>query len=595
MKSAARLMALTAVAATWIMDGGGSSTPSAADVAPHPARLSPRPLARPAHQAYESGFIRDVAVVYENGMEHAENVELHLLDSGQMLLAFRGGGTGQPETPDARIRIFRIDPLTYQGTLLSEVAPPLETPPRGIRDPKLFEWQGRLKLSAISREAGFPVRDLFANARTVIAESADGGASFSPPLAARFEGSDDPTFGIWRYAVREQLREGRPVKTLYATGYNDGDLTAAYFSSQDGGATFKRLGNILASPADVPSEAELIFTGPDQATAVSLVRLDNKGLLSAGQTAVCTQRAGPAGFSGDFECARRLEQRLDGPSRIFEVNGRRFVAARKHLACTRKRTALYEIRGELSDPRAPVSLCEIAELPSAGDTAYAAVAAIPGRRDELVLAWYSSPLEDDLPWLAGQLAPSWILAAHLDFKKYDPSRCVAPPPAPSCPPASLPPASATALDGAYLLRIAPSFLPTRPVVFEARAHQSHGVLDLTLQGLDQEKMLGTFARVPIGEPFSASGRAGADGVFELAFGSPRVPSAVYPVGPRMTGGFVFERLVLRFVPRGDGFCGGIEGDVLLEPIPGQVPPGTRLLLEGSTFEAGRYGSAPSCR
>jgi hypothetical protein len=42
--------------------------------------------------------------------------------------------------------------------------------------------------------------------------------------------------------------------------------------------------------------------------------------------------------------------------------------------------AVYELRGGLTDPAAPVTLCEIAELPSSGDTAYTAVAPLGGSR-----------------------------------------------------------------------------------------------------------------------------------------------------------------------------------------------------------------------
>src|SRR5262245_5083485 len=180
-----------------------SAATPAEQIPPRPTTLSPTPLRAPDQAAYRRGFIRDLAIVYRNGTEHAENVELHLLSSGRMLLAFRGGGTGQPETPDARIRVFEFDPLSYRGTLLTDVAAAPATPPRGIRDPKLVSWEGKLVLSAISRQAGFPVRDLLSNARTVIAQSADAGATFSTPLPAVFEGTADPTFGIWRYAWRQ--------------------------------------------------------------------------------------------------------------------------------------------------------------------------------------------------------------------------------------------------------------------------------------------------------------------------------------------------------------------------------------------------------
>jgi hypothetical protein len=157
-----------------------------------PDHLAPVPVPSPEGPAYARGIIRNVAVVYQNGDEHAENVELHVLPSKQMLLAFRAGGTGQAETGSARIRIFHFDPLTYGGTLASEVIPPPSDPVRGIRDPKLFEWEGKLELGAISRVSGFPIRDLLADTRTVIATSHDGGRTFGPAVAATFKLTDKP-------------------------------------------------------------------------------------------------------------------------------------------------------------------------------------------------------------------------------------------------------------------------------------------------------------------------------------------------------------------------------------------------------------------
>jgi hypothetical protein len=128
---------------------------------------------------------------------------------------------------------------------------------------------------------------------------------------------------------------------------------------------------------------------------VALVRLDNQGILEDGQTAICTAREP---FT-TWECGRRIEQRLDGPTwAVRRKNGRvrNFVFARKHLPCTRKRTAIYELRGDLSDANAPIEVCEIQELSSSGDTAYTSLA--PLSRNRSLLAWYSSPVDQDLPW-----------------------------------------------------------------------------------------------------------------------------------------------------------------------------------------------------
>jgi hypothetical protein len=567
-----------------------------------PGVLDPVPVPPPEHPAYTSGFIHDVAVVYQNDQEHAENVELQVLPSGETLLAFRGGAAGQSETQEARIRIFDFDPETYGGTLRSEIQMPLQEPLRGIRDPKLFLWKGVLKLSAISRQEGFPIRDLFSNARTVLARSTDDGYTFTTPELIHFFATIEPTWGLWDPQVRAFKGPlGQRHQALYATGYNDGDTEAAYFVSPDGGATFIKLGSILDSPADVPSEAELIFLGHNQTTAVSLVRLDNQGLLSDGQTAVCTRQAGPLGmfFFGDFECGRRLEQRLDGPSQIFEVDSRYFVAARKHLACTRKRTALYEIRGDLSDPAAPVALCEIAELPSNGDTAYASIVPIAGKDKEYVVAWYSTPLGLDLPWLPAQFAPSWILAAQLDFHRYDPDICAPPPPDPVCPPAPLPAATPQDIEGPFLLTLSPSFFPELPAFFLATATSSQGAITLTLQPLDQQVFLTTGTFVPVGVPFTSSSTIAADGSFEIEFGSTRIPYETYPLAENDGRGFVhyvLERFRLHGVTTSpDTFCGGADGDVVLaSDIPAMIPPNTYFRLEGSRFGAARDAVVAGC-
>jgi hypothetical protein len=559
-----------------------------------PTTLTPVPVPTPDGPAYARGVIQNVAVVYQNGDEHAENVELHLLRSKKMLLAFRAGGTGQAETGTAHIRVFHFDPLTYGGTLASDVAPAPADPVRGIRDPKLFEWDGALKLGAISRVSGFPIRDLLADTRTVIATSPNDGDSFDTPVAATFRLTDRP-WGLWRYV---EWRSPFGSRILYATGYDDGDQEAAYFASVDGGASFVKLGSLVKAPGLVPSEAELSFVGEDNSVAVSLVRLDDQGLLEDGQTAVCVKRVNWFGLFGDFDCSRRLEQRLDGPSRLFEVDGRTFVVARKHLACTRKRTALYELRGDLADPRSPIRLFEIAELPSDGDTAYAAVAPIPGQPKRFALAWYSTPLGADLPWLPAQFGPTWILAATLDFSRYDPSIAVAAGPDAHCPAGPLPSASAADVEGPFLVGLGPSFFPDLPAVFVAQANSSGGMLTLALQAVDQNALLGDGSVVPVGAPFVGTGAVDASGRFHIDFGDPVIPFAAYPLGTAGDGGagITFELHGFHLdgvTTSADGLCGNASGDVVVQG-PGLIPPNTRFLLEGSTFGADRAQVLTGC-
>src|SRR5262249_56207959 len=109
--------------------------------------------------------------------------------------------------------------------------------------------------------------------------------------------------------------------------------------------------------------------------------------------------------------------------------------ARRQVAGTVKAPAAYELRGDLSDPAAPIQVCEIQELKSSGDTAYTSVA--PLSRDRSLLAWYSSPVDQELPWFQGISSPSDIWLADVDFRGA-PTDCTPPPPEHGCVPPPLP-------------------------------------------------------------------------------------------------------------------------------------------------------------
>ena len=107
-----------------------------------------------------------------------------------------------------------------------------------------------------------------------------------------------------------------------------------------------------------------------------------------------------------------LDKRLDGP-KWFAWENRQFVMARKHLDDGRKRTALYELHGVLSDPKAAVTLQELAEFKSAGDTAYVGV--LPMGGSQFLVSWYSSDVPTDEIWASGMFTPSEIWLAWVDL------------------------------------------------------------------------------------------------------------------------------------------------------------------------------------
>jgi hypothetical protein len=521
-----------------------------------------------------ASFASNQRIVYSDGL-HSENTEMIRL-GGRILLIFRGGETGQVGSDRAHINVFESTDDGRSFTKISEVNANTLEGERDIRDPKLVEMDGTLFMYAISRLPGAHYRDLFGQAWTVRAASTDGGHTWSAPVKTYADvapNGNETFWGFWRYTKRQYTAGGQQRQTLYATGYNDGDSMVALFASDDG-VQWEKRATIINSYEDVPSEAELQFFGDNNQTAVALVRLDNQDILANGQTAICT--------STDpfvtWECGRRIEERLDGPTWIVEGQGsqaRSFVFARKHLPCTRKRTAIYELRGDLADPNAAIEVCEIQEVDSAGDTAYTSLA--PLTPDTYLLAWYSSAVDKDPPWLEGQFTPSDIWLADVDVTRA-PAACVHPQPKRACEPPPLP-ANTTSADvtGAHLLTLAPVIWPAQPIFFSAAASVHGGMLDLTLQVLDQ------VTKAAVGAPWSITGvPLGGDGRFVADFGTQYVPPAAYPVlnDPFLT---VHEFILTGTTISKDSFCGYVSGY-------GQVT-GThvsdRIRLEGSTFGAVR--------
>lgn len=334
-----------------------------------------------------TGFVSNQRIVYTDGL-HNENTDLILWDDATWLV-FRGGETAQIGTPNARLKVFRSADRGDTFRMTAEIF----MPDRDIRDPKFVIQDGALVIYAISRVEGLHVRDAGGLAWTVRTESRDG-VNWTAPVRVY-----DETWGFWRFA--------RHDGTWFATGYNDGDVQVGFFRSPDGKA-WQKVSLIYDSEPDVPSEAELHFIGD---TAVSLVRLDNgTSLLEEGHTAICVA---PAPWTA-WDCSRMLDKRLDGPA-WFTHDGREIVIARKHLPDERKRTAVYELVGDLADPSATIDLVELFELQSAGDTSYVGVAPMGG--DQYLLSWYSSVVADDDKWLVGMLTPSDIWLAWLDFAK----------------------------------------------------------------------------------------------------------------------------------------------------------------------------------
>ena len=357
---------------------GTSSTTSADAMSDTSADVASGPKAT-------TGLVSNQRIVYKDGL-HNENTDLiHWQD--KTWLVFRGGEDSQVGSPKARLKVYQSVDLGDHITLTAEVF----MPDRNIRDPKFLVQDGKLVIYAIARVPGGHLRDEGGLAWTVRTESSDG-ISWTTPQKIY-----DEKWGFWRFAEHGGL--------LYATAYNDGDTQVALLSSADGKA-WQQVSLIVNSKPDVPSEAELQFFGD---TAVSLVRMDNgTSLLDEGHTAICV--AAPP--YAKWDCSRMLNKRLDGP-KWFSWNGRQFIMARKHLDDGRKRTAIYEILGDLATVSASVTLNELFEFQSAGDTAYVGV--LPMGGGQFLVSWYSSDVPTDEIWASGMFTPSEIWLAWLDL------------------------------------------------------------------------------------------------------------------------------------------------------------------------------------
>ncbi len=524
-------------------------------------------------------FVTNERIVYADGL-HNENTEMIVLDD-RILLIFRGGETGQIGSNRAHIDVYASFDGGATFAKQSEVSGASLEGMRDIRDPKLVAFDGKLHLYAISRLPGGHYRDIGGHAWTVRSESSDHGVTWTDPVKtfADVDQAGVETFwGFWRITKHSAPSpDGGTKETLYALGYDDGDVQVGMFASDDGVHWTKR-SVVIDSYDDVPSEAELQFFGPDQATAVAIVRMDNQGILQDGQSAICTATQP---FT-TWECGRRVEQRFDGPTWLSTDGGggrRNFMIARKHLPCTYKRTAVYELRGDLADPSAPITVCEIEELPSAGDTAYTAVASLGG--DRWLTSWYSSEVREgrDLAWLDGTYSPADIWLAELDLSKAPVDRCHPPPAKVAC---AAPPLPGGRLEdastGDYFLSLAPVFYPSQTLIFRAHLEVQGDTVDLTLQPLAKE----TGADVGGGAWQAHDASIDAQGRFTATFERQFLPLESFPLleDPFLSlDGLVFRGALTS----ADAFCGSISG---VAQVYG-TSPADRIDLEGSTFGAGR--------
>jgi hypothetical protein len=360
-------------------------------------------LAAPGAEA--SGWLRGAEILVPGNLEnqdcrtgvcrHNENTDLTRWRRA-IYFVHRTAGS-QVLGPNSSLRVYRSRDKGRTFKLQAIIPAPAD---RDIRDPSFYEVGERLYIKAITRLPGFALRDAGAGSISVDMRSKDG-RHWSRPRPIGPLG-----WGFWRVVEHDGV--------YYSAAYEDGDLQVVLYRSTDG-RRWQAGPQIYGVSADTPLEAELAFS-PSGKRMLALVRMDgndfelfgNRGRL---RTKVCWAKRPYRSFS----CPQELEGvRLDGAV-AFYWGERLFVIARKHLPGpeTRKRTALYEITGDLEG--GPIGIREWGELPSAGDTSYAGVARIAGPR--FLATWYSSPPAGDPSWFEGFGGQTDIWRAKLDLSR----------------------------------------------------------------------------------------------------------------------------------------------------------------------------------
>jgi len=363
-------------------DGGDEG-----DAAPVPA-----PFFMPGPTVFVDGHLYDdFALDCRTVMcRHNENTDM-IAWNGALWLVHRTA-LSQTLGPDSALHVYRStdDGASFQET--ARIEAPVD---RDIRDPCFYVVGGQLLLKALTRLPVSLERDTGVDTVAVGMSSSDG-VTWTPQQPIGPHG-----WSFWR--IKEN------AGTYYTAAYQDGDLSVVLYTSTDGLAwTAGPL--VYGISDDTPLETELTFM-PD-GRLLALVRMDGTDAELLGDTGRLRTKicwSDPPFTS--FDCPAEFDgQRLDGPL-TFWWQGRLFVVARKHLQGTgKKRTSLYEIRGFETGE---LAIGEWGELPSAGDTSYAGVAALDDTH--VLLSWYSGDLQADRPWVLAMFDLTSIWLGSVDM------------------------------------------------------------------------------------------------------------------------------------------------------------------------------------
>jgi hypothetical protein len=256
-----------------------------------------------------------------------------------------------------------------------------------IRDPKLAVIHDRLTVYALLNRSFDPLPY-----KTVRADSADG-ENWSALVDAGPEG--------WLLG-KPKSRDGQ---TWYTPAHHLKKGAAQLLHSIDG-VNWEPVSMLREGGGADESAIEFLPDGRLQA----VTRIEAGGLFGSEQTGTLISVAEPP-YTKWTQSLSTLT-RLDGPT-LFSVEGKCYAVGRYQpntkgwlqgmgSILARKRTSLFRLDSS--------SLAHLADLPSAGDTAYAGVAILSGN---IFISYYTNDPRRDVSWIAGMLSPTMVRVACL--------------------------------------------------------------------------------------------------------------------------------------------------------------------------------------
>lgn len=265
-----------------------------------------------------------------------------------------------------------------------------KAPAGEYRDPKFAAIGKRLLIYAL------PNRDWFAEPYTTVCTWSEDGERWTTPTEIEPKG--------WLF-WRPKTRDG---SMWYVTAYWHEHGRSLLLRSRDG-IGWQTVSEIYRGEKNDETDFEFLPDGRIIATC----RLEGTG-SAFGDQAGCTAIAVAAPPYESWSVSKSRLTRLDGPC-LFRHEGRVYAVGRRQASFAplvaeqgslyaRKRTSLFSVgEGELR---------WLTDLPSAGDTAYAGVAA---RGDDLYVSYYTSRADRDYPWALGMVRRSDILIARVSL------------------------------------------------------------------------------------------------------------------------------------------------------------------------------------